>query len=82
MVVPRLDPAEPLGLELADFAQAIETGTRPRSHAALGVEVVRILEAAHASLAASGRPVAVDATRRDYALVDGARTGRSGAAAA
>ena len=27
MLVPRLEPAEPLGLELADFAHAIETGT-------------------------------------------------------
>jgi predicted dehydrogenase len=57
MVVPRLEAAEPLGLELADFAQAIRTGSRPRSHAELGVEIVRILEAAHASLRSSGRPV-------------------------
>ncbi len=48
MLVPRLDAAEPLGLELADFANAIATGDEPRSHARLGVEIVRILEAAHA----------------------------------
>ena len=59
MLVPRLEPAEPLGLELADFAHAIENGTDPRSHARLGVEIVRVLEAAHESLVASGRPVAV-----------------------
>jgi predicted dehydrogenase len=59
MLVPRLEPAEPLGLELADFANAIETGTDPRSHARLGVEIVRILEAAHESLVSSGRPVSV-----------------------
>ena len=57
MLVPRLDAAEPLGLELADFAHAIKTGEAPRSHAKLGVEIVRILEAAHASLISSGRPV-------------------------
>src|SRR4051794_10770035 len=59
MVVPRLDPSEPLGLELADFATAIDSGTVPRSHARLGVEIVRVLEAAHASLTSSGAPVAL-----------------------
>ena len=57
MIVPRLEPVEPLGQELSDFAQAIRTGRRPRSHARLGLDVVRILEAAHASLAADGEPV-------------------------
>jgi predicted dehydrogenase len=57
MVAPRLEPAEPLGLELADFAHAVHTGARPRSDAPLGVEIVRILEAAHTSLSASGQPV-------------------------
>jgi predicted dehydrogenase len=61
MVAPRLDPAEPLGLELADFAHAIETGDAPRSDAALGVEIVKILDAAHTSLTTSGRPVALSA---------------------
>ena len=60
MVVPRLDAAEPLGLELADFARAIHTGVPPRSHAELGAEIVRILEAAHASMVSSGHPVAID----------------------
>jgi predicted dehydrogenase len=76
MLVPRLDAAEPLGLELEDFARAINTGTPPRSHARLGVEVVRILEAAHASLTSSGEPVvigertAVPAPKgRDFTLV-------------
>jgi predicted dehydrogenase len=59
MVVPRLDPAEPLGLELQDFAKAIQTGSTPRSHAKLGVEIVKVLEAAHVSLASSGAPVVV-----------------------
>jgi predicted dehydrogenase len=61
MVAPRLEPAEPLGLELADFARAIETGTAPRSDAALGLEIVKILEAAHSSLISSGQPVTLRA---------------------
>jgi predicted dehydrogenase len=59
MVVPRLEPAEPLGLELADFAGAIRGGGTPRSHAGLGTDIVRILEAAHTSLTGSGEPVAL-----------------------
>ncbi len=57
MVVPRLDPAEPLGLELEDFANAINTGSLPRSHAGIGLEIVKVLEAAHMSLTSSGEPV-------------------------
>jgi predicted dehydrogenase len=57
MVVPRLEAAEPLGLELQDFANAIETGSRPRSHARIGAEIVRVLEGAHRSLTSSGEPV-------------------------
>jgi predicted dehydrogenase len=57
MIVPRLDASEPLGLELEDFAKAIESGATPRSNAQLGVEIVRILEAAHTSLTSSGEPV-------------------------
>jgi predicted dehydrogenase len=69
MLVPRLDAAEPLGLELADLARAIETGVPPRSNARLGVEIVRILEAAHTSLTSSGAPVALGAGTRDFTLV-------------
>ena len=59
IVVPRLEAAEPLGLELEDFAKAIDTGCTPRSHMSLGVEIVRVLEAAHTSLMASGEPVSL-----------------------
>jgi hypothetical protein len=44
-------------MELEDFAHAIRTGSTPRSHGLLGVEIVRVLEAAHASLGSSGQPV-------------------------
>ena len=59
IVSPRVDVAEPLALELADFCAAVRTGTPPRSHAALGVEVVRMVDAADRSLAGAGTRVAV-----------------------
>jgi len=57
VVIPRVEPAEPLALELADFAHAITTGARPRSNSDLGLEIVGILEAAERSLAQHGTPV-------------------------
>jgi predicted dehydrogenase len=57
IVVPRIEAGEPLGLELADFAHAIRTGEQPRSSCALGLEIVRALEAAHLSVERSGDPV-------------------------
>ena len=60
MIVPRLDAAEPLALELADFARAIRTGARPRSHASLGLEIVLAIEAAETSLRRKGEPVSIE----------------------
>ncbi len=57
MVAPRVEAAEPLSLELADFARAIRTGAEPRSNGRLGLEIVRILEAAGLSMARGGEPV-------------------------
>lgn len=57
IVVPRIEAGEPLGLELADFAHAIRTGQEPRASGALGLEVVRALEAAHRSMELSGDPI-------------------------
>jgi predicted dehydrogenase len=71
MVVPRLDAAEPLGLELEDFARAIRTGSSPRSHAGIGVEIVRVLEAAHTSLTSSGEPVALATDERGRRALNG-----------
>src|SRR5262249_56279518 len=39
IVSPRVEPVEPLQLELADFARAIREGAEPRSTARLGLEV-------------------------------------------
>lgn len=59
IIAPRLEPAEPLALELQDFAHCIRTGATPRSHAYLGVEVVAAMEAAQESLQRGGSPVKV-----------------------
>jgi predicted dehydrogenase len=59
MVAPRLDVVEPLSLELQDFANAIRTGEEPRSSARLGLEIVRTLVAADASLANAGGPIEI-----------------------
>jgi predicted dehydrogenase len=57
IVIPRVEAAEPLSLELADFAHAVNTGATPRSHARLGYEVVDVIEAAEESLRRNGQPV-------------------------
>jgi predicted dehydrogenase len=59
MVAPRIEAAEPLGLELMDFAAAIREGSTPVSSARVGLEIVLGLEALERSLHADGRPVAV-----------------------
>ncbi len=57
VVIPRVEAAEPLALELQDFARAILTGADPTSHAQLGVDVVTAMEAIELSLARGGEPV-------------------------
>ena len=59
MVAPQIAAAEPLALELKDFAAAIRQGTEPRSNARLGLEVVLGLEALESSLHNGGAPVKV-----------------------
>ncbi len=59
IVAPKIEAAEPLGLELKDFASAILEGTTPVSSARLGLEVVFALEALERSLDGRGEPVAV-----------------------
>jgi predicted dehydrogenase len=57
---PHVEVAEPLYRELEDLCSAILEGTTPRSSSALGLEVVRTIEAVDASLAASGARVELD----------------------
>ena len=52
--VPRIEAVEPLSLELEDFARAIRYHAEPRSNSALGREIVRAIEAAHASMERAG----------------------------
>ena len=42
---------------MADFCHAIRTGTTPRSSAAVGLEVVRMIEAVDTSLGTNGARV-------------------------
>jgi predicted dehydrogenase len=55
IVSPRIEIAEPLALELDDLCRAIRTGSPLRSTPQLGVEVVRVVEAAERSLAERAR---------------------------
>jgi predicted dehydrogenase len=63
VVIPRIDAHEPLSLELADFARSIRTGSVPRSNAALGLEIVSVLEAAEASMRRNGAPIVLQPAR-------------------
>jgi predicted dehydrogenase len=59
IVSPRVDPAEPLALELADFCSAVRGGTEPRASNAVALNVVQTIEAAERSLEAGGIPTEV-----------------------
>jgi len=61
IVSPRIDAAEPLGIELRDFCNAINKSIQPRSSSGLGVEVVRMMEAVDRSLSSAGARISVDA---------------------
>jgi predicted dehydrogenase len=50
ITIPHIDWIEPLRLECEDFANAIRTGTQPRAHGEVGLEVVRVLAAAQEAL--------------------------------
>jgi dTDP-4-amino-4,6-dideoxygalactose transaminase/predicted dehydrogenase len=54
---PRLDVDEPLRLELDDFVVAVTSGGLPRSSAAIGLDVVRMVAATEESLRRSGDAV-------------------------
>jgi predicted dehydrogenase len=58
-----IEAAEPLQLEMADFCTAVRSHASPRSSAALGLEVVQMVEAVEASLSHNGGRVAVAAPR-------------------
>jgi predicted dehydrogenase len=64
VISPRVEPVEPLSLELADFCRCVRDGAQPRSSAQLGVDVVRTIEAVDASLRRNGTVVEVAANGR------------------
>jgi predicted dehydrogenase len=57
VLTPHLRADEPLRLEVDDFVNAIRARTQPRSHARLGLEVVRMVEATEISLEYNSAPV-------------------------
>jgi predicted dehydrogenase len=59
---PKLDVAEPLAVEVADFVAAVTSGERRSGEARLARDVVRMLEAAEISLASGGIEVALTET--------------------
>jgi predicted dehydrogenase len=56
---PHVEVVEPIYRELEDFCEAVRTGSTPRSSAALGLEVVRTIEAVDASLANGGARIEI-----------------------
>ena len=54
---PPVDPTEPLRHALAEFVGCVASGVTSRTDGEAGLRVVRILEAASASLAGRGAPV-------------------------
>jgi predicted dehydrogenase len=59
IVSPRIDAAEPLALELADFAAAIREGRPLVSSPSVGLDVIRTIEAVERSLDEGGAPVSL-----------------------
>jgi predicted dehydrogenase len=57
---PKIDSYAPLGLELSDFVTSIRADERMEFHTALARSVVRIVEAADASLRSGGREMVLD----------------------
>jgi predicted dehydrogenase len=51
VLTPRVDPTEPLLLELQDFCNAVRTGETPTSSPAVGLDIVRMIEAVDRALA-------------------------------
>jgi predicted dehydrogenase len=59
IVSPRVDPVEPLLRELRDFCHGVRGLCQPRSSGAIGLEVVKVIEAVEQSLASGGERVSV-----------------------
>jgi predicted dehydrogenase len=60
VLIPKVDFVEPLLLECQHFVDCIRSGERPLTDGESGLQVVRVLEAAQASMAAGGAAQNVD----------------------
>jgi predicted dehydrogenase len=60
ILIPKLDDAEPLKVACQHFVDCVEKGAKPRSSAAHGLDVVRVLEAATASIREGGRQIDIE----------------------
>jgi predicted dehydrogenase len=60
--LPRIEQVEPLKVMCGHFIECVQTGAEPLSGGAKGAEMVRLLEAASASLRAGGTPVAISSS--------------------
>jgi predicted dehydrogenase len=76
IVIPRLEHTEPLRLELDDFVASARDGREPRSHVGLGIDVVRMMEAAERSLELDGAAVELNGWSEPPAGRDGAVSGQ------
>jgi protoporphyrinogen oxidase/predicted dehydrogenase len=63
VVSPKIDPSEPLALELEEFCAAVLDGSALRSSPAFGLDVVHMIEAVDRSLENGGTPVRLEADR-------------------
>jgi predicted dehydrogenase len=59
MWAPKIDLNEALSLMVKDFAEAIKSGRRPTTDGRSGMKVVKILEAAQASLRQNGAMISL-----------------------
>ena len=60
ILIPRLDDAEPLKVACQHFVDCVEKNVKPRSSGAHGLDAVRVLEAAVASIREGGRVIDVE----------------------
>lgn len=60
ILIPRLDDAEPLKVACQHFVDCVEKGVRARSSGVHGLDTVRVLEAAVASIREGGRVIDVE----------------------
>ncbi len=63
ILIPSIKMKEPLALECDHFLDCVRTGLRPLSDGRNGLNVLRVLQAAQASLEQNGRPVEIGEIR-------------------